>query len=108
MEISICGVSRGRFIKPVPADQIKWVDEEDNPTTPPVKYGCEHPDHWKFGKGTRNGQKLYYPTNKMFWQKWHLTKKEMNEAIKCYDMFSIEMRGRIICKECAERIFQNY
>jgi hypothetical protein len=52
--MEICGVSRGRYIKPVPADQIKWVDDDDNPTTPPVKYGCEHPKHWicQDGKNT--------------------------------------------------------
>ena len=39
----------------------------------------------------------------MFYQKWKLTNKEMKEAFEQYDMFSLEMRGRVLCEECAER-----
>src|SRR3990172_8553211 len=102
---SICGVSRGHYIQPIAVEQAKinWTDEEDEPILIPKKYPCEHDGHWKYGKGTRNGQKLYYPPEEMFWQSWHLTDEEMNEAIKNYDMFSLEMTGRIICREFAER-----
>ena len=102
---AICRVSRGRYIQPLAVEQVKmkWTDEEDEPIPLPKKYPCEHEDHWKYGKGTRNRQKLYYPTEEMFWQKWHLTDEEMQNAIEQYDMFSLEMTGRIICKECAER-----
>jgi len=102
---SICGVSRGRYIQPVAVnkEKINWTDEEDNPIAIPEKYPCQHDDHWKYGKGTRNGQKLYSPTEEMFWQKWKLTDKELKEAMKQFDIFSLEMSGRIICKECAER-----
>ena len=102
---AICGVSRGRYIQPVPVSnaKINWMDEEDNPISIPKKYPCTHEKHWEWGKGTRNGQKLYFHTEEMFWQKWKLTDKELKEAIRQYDMFSLEMRGRIICQYCAER-----
>ena len=102
---AICGVSRGGYIQPIAVEQaeINWTDEEDEPIPMPKKLPCQHDDHWRFGKGTRNGQKLYYPTEEMFWQKWHLTDKELKEAIRQHDIFSLEMTGRIICKECAER-----
>jgi hypothetical protein len=101
-DIHICGVSRGHWAKPVPIN-LEWVDDDGNTIKAPQKYPCEHTDHWKWGKGTRNGQKLYYPTETMLWQKWVLTEKEWEEAVDCYDMFSIEMTGRIICKNCADQ-----
>jgi len=105
MCVSICGVSRGRYTAPIPISEAKinWTDEDDNESLePPKKYPCEHEKHWHWGRGTRNGQKLYYPTEEMFYQKWHLTDKEIEEAVEQYDMFSLEMTGRIICRECAE------
>jgi hypothetical protein len=105
MCISICRASRGRYTAPIPIPEVKiiWTDEDGNEgLNPPKKYPCEHPKHWNWGKGTRNGQKLYYPSEEMFYQKWHLTKKEMKEAIRQYDIFSLEMTGRIICRNCAE------
>ena len=102
---AICGVSKGRYLKPVLfiKSDIKFIDDEYNEIeiNPNEKYACQHSKHWEWGNGTRNGQKLYYPLNQMYYQKWHLTKKELNEAIEQYDMFSIEMRGRIICRNCA-------
>ena len=102
---ALCGVSRGGYIKPIPVLQtdLNWVDDEDNPISVPEKFPCGHDDHWEWGKGRRNGQKLYYPTKEMFYQKWHLTAEELDEAIDQYDMFSLEMKGRIICQECAEK-----
>ena len=44
----------------------------------------------------------------MFYQDWHLTKKELNEAIDNYDIFSLEMKGRIICGDCAKKIWQRH
>ena len=110
MSEAICGVSRGRYADPIliKTKKLNWTDEEDNPIPVPEKYPCEHNRHWDLGKGTRNGQKLYYPTEEMFWQKWHLTDEEMKEAIEQYDIFSLEMTGRIICGKCAEReLLQN-
>jgi hypothetical protein len=98
---SICGASRGRYGKPEPLE-IEWMDQNGNTSKAPEKYPCEHFKHWEWGKGTRNGQKLYYPTETMYWQKWELTDEELEEAIDQYDMFSIEMTGRIICSNCAE------
>ena len=102
---AICGVSRGGYIKPVPMTEMnfQWEDEDGNPIDTPLKYACEHDNHWNWGKGTRNGQKLYYPLEEMFYQKWKLTDKEMKEAIEEYDIFSLEMRGRIICKNRAKK-----
>lgn len=102
---AICGVSRGRYAAPILVSkaEINWTDDEDNPIQMPEKFPCEHEQHWEWGKGTRNGQKLYYPTAEMFYQKWHLIDKELKEAIKQYDIFSLEMTGRILCKDCVER-----
>ncbi|MBK8968615.1 MAG: hypothetical protein R3D58_07120 [Saprospiraceae bacterium] len=102
---AVCGVSRGRYIAPVPVNQAKldWTDEDGNQIKIPKKYPCEHDSHWKWGKGTRNGQKLYYPTEEMFWQKWFLTEQEFYDAVDEYDVFSLEMTGRIICRDCTER-----
>lgn len=102
--IHIYRATRGRYKKPVSISKVKinWIDENDKPTTAPVKYPCGHPKHWEWGNGTRNGQKLYYPIGEMFKQKWHMTKKEVIEAVDCFDMASLEMNGRIICENCAK------
>lgn len=78
---AICGVSRGKYVKPVPFPKsgIKFVDEDSGRIVHPLKYPCEHPEHWKWGRGTRNGQKLYYSLKEMFYQKWYLTKKELQK-----------------------------
>lgn len=103
---SICGASRGRYGNPVPVPDVnvKWLDDNEEPTTVPEKYACEHPKHWNWGKGTRNGQKLYYPINEMFFQKWELTDKELDEAVEDFDMFSLEMPSRIICENCKNKL----
>jgi len=103
--INIYRATRGKYLKPVPISEagLNWVSEEQLPVSMPKKYGCQHPKHWELGTGTRNGQKLYYPTETMFVQKYHLTKKELDEAIKQYDMASIEMPTLIICPNCASK-----
>lgn len=102
---AICGVSKGRYLNPVLFIEsgIKFIDDEYNEINVSIdeKHRCEHQKHWEWGNGTRNGQKLYYPIKDMFYQKWHLTEDELNAAIEQFDMFSLEMRGRIICKNCA-------
>ena len=103
--IHILRATRGGYQKPIPLSEagLKWVDDNHNKTKRPLKQPCDHPKHWEWGKGTRNGQKLWYPLSKMFYQKWHLTDKQLKQAIKQYDMASLEMRGRIICKDCADK-----
>jgi hypothetical protein len=110
MSGAICGVSRGRYLMPVPVMEAKinWAEEQEGDVEIPEKYPCEHDNHWLWGKGTRNGQKLYYPTMEMFYQKWHLTDDELKEAIDQYDIFSLEMTGRIICRECAKKELEIY
>lgn len=104
---SICGASRGRYGLPEKIDpEINWVDEDDNPIKTPLKLPCDHPDHWKWGKGTRNGQKLYYPTYEMYSQRWELTEKELQEAIDSYDMFSLEVEPRYVCENCKNQIMK--
>jgi hypothetical protein len=105
MTLIICGPSRGRYIKPIPVkgSKLRFVNDEYEEIPMPKKLGCEHPKHWEWGPGTRNGQRLNYPPEEMYWQKWHMTKKEVMEAAKQYDMFSLDMPGRILCKACAER-----
>lgn len=97
--------TRGKYIKPILLSKakLKWVDDDYNKIKIPKKQPCGHPKHWEWGRGTRNGQKLWFSTTEMFFQKYHLTKKELQEAVKQYDMASIEMQSRIICRECAER-----
>ena len=103
----ICA-TRGKYSKPIPLLEagIRWIDDNDEPTTPPNKAACRHPKHWEWGTGTRNGQKLNYPLSELFYQKWHLTKKEMSAAIKEYDMASLDVPSRIICKNCLEKLNQ--
>ena len=95
--------TRGKYVKPVPITKatINWVDEEGNPDTPPKRLKCDHPKHWEWGTGTRNGQKLWYTYSEMFLQKYHLTKKELKEAVDEYDMASLENNNRFICANCA-------
>lgn len=101
---AICGASRGNYGKPILISESgirKCIDDEYNEYPFPEKMACDHPDHWKLGSGTRNGQKLYYPVNEMFIQKWEMTEEEMEQAVEAYDMFSLEMKPRILCKNCA-------
>lgn len=75
---------------------------------PDARIACGHPDHWKWGKGTRNGQKLYYLAKEMYVQNYEMTDREMNEAIEGYDMFSLEMKPRILCSHCATHEMANH
>lgn len=40
----------------------------------------------------------------MFYQKYHLTKKELREATQQFDMASLDMKGKVICANCAAKI----
>lgn len=108
MSGAICGASLGKYGKPIPFLEagVNFVDDNYNPvlTEPTEKYPCEHDKHWQWGRGTRNGQKLYFPLKEMFYQKWDLTKKELNQALDSYDMFSLGMPSRLICKECMKKL----
>jgi hypothetical protein len=97
--IHISKSSRGCYGKPAPLKN--YIENYKSKRIP-----CEHPNHWQWGKGTRNGQKLYYPADEMFIQKWEMTEQEMDAAIKAYDMFSLEMKPRIICRNCADNILK--
>lgn len=100
---AICGASRGHYGKPIDvySSGIKWIDDDENDIEPPEKTACEHSNHWKWGNGTRNGQKLYYPTQNMFVIFWELTDEELKEAIDQFDMFSLDMPTKVICENCA-------
>ena len=102
MSGAICGVSRGKYMPPIPVKKAKLRFENDNykRVKRPEKYYCEHEEH--------NQRKKNFPLQKMFYQDWHLTKKELNEAIYNYDIFSLEMKGRIICGDCAKKIWQRH
>lgn len=86
---AICGAGRGRYGKPQSALKLKWVDIKNN-----KKIKCESNKH--------RSKKLWYPIKKMFYQEWELTEKELKEAIKAFDIFSLEMTGRFICSVCAK------
>lgn len=102
----ILQATRGGYGKAVSVKEvgIRWVDEQNNATEPPAKHRCEHPQHWQWGTGTRNGQKLCFPLDEMLVQKWVMTKKELREAVQQYDMASLEMNMRLICKNCAQKL----
>lgn len=101
--VHILYATRGRWGKPVPVleSTIRWIGEDEQPTKPPKKARCQHPNHWQWGNGTRNGQKLIYPLEELFFQKWEMTKKELRDAIKQFDMASLDISSRVICKNCA-------
>jgi hypothetical protein len=107
---AICGATKGKYGRPVPVKEsgISFIDEEYNTAVdPPLKSACGHAKHWQWGNGTRNGQKLYYPTNEMYVQKWELTEDELNKAVNEYDMLSIEVPTILICANCAEHELNN-
>ena len=95
----ICGASRGRYSDPVPINDmaIKWKSETDRIVKPPCKIRCESGDFL-------HPRKRWFPYEKMYVQKWVVTKKELREAIRCYDMFSLEMPLKIICPWCYEKL----
>ncbi len=105
MSCHIYRATRGKYDKPIPIAEsgLKFVNEDGDILSPPIKHSCGHSKHWEWGKGTRNGQKLYFPITEMFVQFWKLTKKEMKVALNQYDMASLEMPTIIICKDCAEK-----
>lgn len=97
--IHIYRATRGRYLKPVPVSPTQeFMDDDYNVVKQPKKCHCEYSGH--------TSRKLWYPTSEMFFQQWRLTKKELNQAIKDYDMASLEMRSRIICHDCADEILK--
>ncbi len=98
----ICGPRRGRFLEPIPVKsaKIEWVDDEGRRVRPPRVFSCEDPGHM--------GRVKKFPYSKMYVQKWRLTPKELRDAVKEYDMFSLEMRLRIICPGCRRRVGLNF
>ena len=36
-------------------------------------------------------------------RRWTLTKKELEEAVEEFDMFSLDMPDKILCKRCLEK-----
>src|SRR3990172_10324303 len=101
--IHIYRATRGKYGKPIPVPEsgMKWIDDQGSEIEPPLKQPCEHPKHWQWGRGTRNGQCLYFATDAMFLQKWEMTKREQREAVKQYDMASLEMPPRLLCPDCS-------
>jgi hypothetical protein len=105
MSFHILRATRGKYKKPVPIlkSGLRFIDDKLNIVKRPKLYPCDHPKHWEWGNGTRNWQKLYYPINEMFYMKWHMTKKEFNQALEAYDMTSLEKKGRVVCANCAKK-----
>ena len=99
MSIHICGASRGRYSKPVPLKDmpIKWTSESGRILNPPKTVRCE-------GCHILHPRRRWFPREEMYVQKWVLTKKELREATRDFDMFSLEMPLKIICPWCKERI----
>lgn len=97
--------TRGAYGNPVPMLEagLNWVNDEHLPVSQPKICACSHPKHWEWGNGTRNGQKLKYPTESMFVQKYDLTKKELKQAVAAHDYASLEMPTMVICANCAAK-----
>lgn len=104
----LCGSQLGRWGELKQASKIGWVDEWDNPTNPPKTIPCGHPNHWQWGRGARNGQKLYYPPEQMYWQKWELTDEEFRKAVDNYDIMSLDVPPRFICEDCKNKLNNNH
>jgi len=100
--IWVCGPTKGRYLEPIPFREsgIRFIGEDGKPIRRPSKHPCEHPNHWKWKKENR----LWYSLSKMFYQRWYLTEEEIKEAVAKWDIFSLEMKGRIICEHCARAI----
>ncbi len=98
--IHIYRATRGKYLKPIPILQagLNWENEEYKPVKMPKIIKCEHPDH--------SERQFKYPSETMFYQKFHLTTKELKEAVKQWDIASLEMKGIIICEHCAKKINQ--
>jgi len=96
MNIQICGVSKGHWGRVISATRMKWVNEMTLKKVKPPKYlSCECELH--------QGRKRVVVED-MFVQVWELTNKEIEEAIKNYDMMSLEPVHRYICKDCYKKI----
>ena len=65
----------------------KWISEGNK-----IKVMCEHPNHTQ-------RRKLFHVKN-MFYQPFKMTKKETLDAIKEFDVNSLNKTGRWICKNC--------
>ena len=114
-EVIICIASRGRYSEPIAYTKkpLNWVNEDLNfpePIKPPLKFCCEDSRHFdnlqiakNKGETKLHGNTESFPLNEMFIQRWVLTEKETQEAIRDYDMFSLEMQPKIICKFCAKK-----
>lgn len=89
----IDGPRMGRYgeIRSMLDGGLKWVNENGEPRKPPKKSKCAR-------------CKKSFETKDMFYQIWTLTKEELEKAINEFDIFSLEMRPRILCSGCAEKI----
>lgn len=96
----VCGATRGHWSKPVPLTQVplKWVNAKGRRIKCPKKLQCERcSDIYE--------KPRYFNSQEMFVQKWIMTKKELKDAVKDFDIFSLEMlsKTRILCPECAKK-----
>jgi hypothetical protein len=97
MNIHICGASKGHWGEIIPAKKIKWISETTGRRVKPPKFlSCECEYH--------QGKKKKVAVEDMYVQLWELTDEEIDEAIKNYDMMSLEPIKRYICKDCYEKI----
>jgi len=96
--IHIYRATRGKYLKPILIEdaELIWYNEDNQPSSAPKVLRCDCPTHTE--------RKLKYPFEEMFYRKYHLTKKELNEALEQSDYASLEMTGLILCKHCAEKI----
>ena len=97
MNIHICGATKGHWGRVIPATRIEWVSWNTGKKVKPPKYlSCECELH--------QGKKKKVAVEDMFVQLWELTDEEIDEAIKNYDIISLESIERYICKDCYEKI----
>ena len=97
MNIHICGASKGHWGRVIPATRMKWTSEITGRRVKPPKYlSCECEYH--------QGRKKKVAVENMYVQLWELTDEEIDEAIKNYDIMSLEPIKRYICKDCYKKI----
>ncbi len=101
--ITICGPSRGRYGYPWRIDGSRgiknWRSESGRKLPRPFLVRCGDPEHERIVKGTRRNFARAY----CYVQRWIMTRRELREAGKALDIFSLEMPSRFLCPDCARR-----
>lgn len=90
---AICGASRGRYGHPWrilgPRGVQRWVDEDEQPIKPPKTFICEADNH--------ASRRKRFNLADGYVQQWKMSKREVRQAVKNWDMFSLTMPSLLLC-----------